>query len=60
MGAPPQVAMCPEYMPEGALQNAVWMGGAVLSKIVIQQNQQITKYDYEESGPSIVHRKCAP
>ena len=48
----------PEYMPEHTLQYAAWMGGAILSKVVFQQNQQINKYDYEDAGPTVVHRKC--
>ena len=28
------------------------------AQVVFPQNQQINKYDYDETGPSIVHRKC--
>ena len=27
-------------------------------QMVFQQNQHITKLDYEEVGPIVVHRKC--
>jgi actin-related protein len=52
-----QVCTCPEYMPDATLQHAAWMGGAVLSKLVFQQNQQMTRYDYDEYGPAAIHRK---
>lgn len=32
--------------------------GAVVLQLVFQQNQHITKLDYEESGPTVVHKKC--
>ncbi|KAK9819458.1 hypothetical protein WJX74_007996 [Apatococcus lobatus] len=54
----PQPVTCPEYMPEQSVRYSSWMGGAILSKIAFQQNQHASKYDYNESGPSIIHRKC--
>lgn len=27
-------------------------------QVVFQQNHQVTKWDYEESGPACIHRKC--
>jgi len=27
-------------------------------QMVFQQNQHITKLDYEEAGPMVVHKKC--
>lgn len=47
-----------EYMPENTLRYSAWMGGAILAKVVFPQNQHITKAEYDESGPSIVHKKC--
>jgi len=37
---------------------SVWIGGSVLSSLSTFQTQWITKEEYEESGPTIVHRKC--
>lgn len=37
---------------------AAWMGGAVLSKVVFQGGHAIGKFDYDEVGPGVVHRKC--
>ena len=48
----------PDYMPEDTAKYAAWTGGAILAKSVFTQNQHVTKFDYEEFGPSIIHRKC--
>lgn len=48
----------PEYMPENLTMYSAWVGGAILAKVVFPQNQHVTKADYDETGPSIVHRKC--
>ena len=40
------------------MQFASWVGGAIAAKVVFQQNQHITKGDYDERGPFVVHRKC--
>ncbi|KAK9820164.1 hypothetical protein WJX72_006966 [[Myrmecia] bisecta] len=55
----PQFCTCPGYMPEHTFKYSVWMGGAILSKVIFQQNQHITKYEYDEMGPTVVHKKCA-
>jgi len=39
-------------------QYSVWIGGSVLSSLATFQTMWVTKQEYEESGPSIVHRKC--
>ncbi|KAF9599760.1 hypothetical protein IFM89_001706 [Coptis chinensis] len=54
----PCLVKAPEYMPENMTKNSAWMGGAILAKVVFPQNQHVTKADYDETGPSIVHRKC--
>ena len=48
----------PEYMPENLSQYSAWVGGAILAKVVFPQNQHVTKADYDENGPAVVHRKC--
>lgn len=48
----------PEYMPENLARNSAWMGGAILAKVVFPQNQHVTKGEYDETGPAIVHKKC--
>jgi actin len=37
---------------------SVWIGGSILSNLSSFQTMWITKSEYEETGPSIVHRKC--
>jgi actin-related protein len=36
----------------------VWIGGSILSSISTFSCMWITKEEYQESGPQIVHRKC--
>ncbi|KAL2898151.1 Actin-related protein 7 [Bienertia sinuspersici] len=54
----PSLVKPPEYMPENLSKYSAWIGGAILAKVVFPQNQHVTKADYDETGPSIVHRKC--
>lgn len=35
-----------------------WIGGSILASLSTFQQMWISKQDYDESGPSIVHRKC--
>ena len=35
-----------------------WIGGSILASLSTFQDMWITKDEYDESGPSIVHRKC--
>ncbi|KAJ0398078.1 hypothetical protein P43SY_001168 [Pythium insidiosum] len=37
---------------------SVWIGGSILTSLSTFQQMWITKSEYDESGPSIVHRKC--
>jgi actin len=37
---------------------SVWIGGSILSSLSTFQQMWISKSEYEENGPSIVHRKC--
>ena len=38
---------------------SVWIGGSILASLSTFKQMWITKMDYDESGSSIVHRKCA-
>jgi len=38
---------------------SVWIGGSILSSLSTFEDMWITKAEYDEAGPSIVHRKCA-
>ena len=35
-----------------------WIGGSILSSLTALQAYWISKYEYDEAGPSIIHRKC--
>ncbi|XP_052686060.1 actin-like [Crassostrea angulata] len=35
-----------------------WLGGSILASLSTFQQMWISKQEYDESGPSIVHRKC--
>jgi len=37
---------------------SVWIGGSILSSLSTFQEMWVSKDEYDESGPSIVHRKC--
>jgi len=37
---------------------SVWIGGSILSSLSTFQQMWISKSEYDESGPTIVHRKC--
>ncbi|KAM9995486.1 hypothetical protein ACTFIY_001671 [Dictyostelium cf. discoideum] len=40
------------------LKYSVWIGGSILASLATFQQMWISKEEYDESGPSIVHRKC--
>lgn len=54
--APPTMAIKVVAPPER--KYSVWIGGSILSYLSTFQTMWITKQEYDESGPSIVHRKC--
>jgi len=37
---------------------SVWIGGSILSSLSTFEEMWINKSEYDEAGPSIVHRKC--
>ncbi len=37
---------------------SVWLGGSILASLSTFQTMWINKQEYDESGPSIIHRKC--
>ncbi|KAI5058614.1 hypothetical protein GOP47_0026784 [Adiantum capillus-veneris] len=37
---------------------SVWIGGSILASLSTFQQMWISKDEYDETGPSIVHRKC--
>lgn len=55
----PTLAQLPEYMALQSPHYIPWVGGAVMAKLVAYQSHFMIKAEYEEIGPSAVHRKCA-
>merc|ERR1719193_1745337 len=39
-------------------KSSVWIGGSILASLSTFQQMWISKQEYDECGPSIVHRKC--
>ena len=37
---------------------SVWLGGSILASLSTFQTMWINKQEYDEAGPSIIHRKC--
>jgi actin-related protein len=37
---------------------SVWIGGSILASLTSFQQMWITKEEYDDSGPTLVHRKC--
>lgn len=51
-------AEIPEHMPTGTATVAAWAGGALLSKVLVAQDQWVSRGDYEEGGPTTIHHRC--
>ena len=54
--APP--TMKTEIIASPESKYSVWIGGSILASLSTFQDMWISKQEYEESGPAIVHRKC--
>ena len=54
--APPSMKIKTIAPPER--QFSVWIGGSILSSLSTFQQMWVSKNEYEEMGPSVVHRKC--
>ena len=54
--APPSIKVKVLASPERKYM--VWVGGSLLACLSSFQNMWIAKSEYDEAGPTIVHRKC--
>jgi actin-related protein len=54
--APPTMKIKVVAPPER--KYSVWIGGSILSSLATFQSMWITKDEFEDAGPGIVHRKC--
>ena len=50
--------MGPEVEAPADRKFSCWLGGSILGKLSSFEKMWITKQEYDEAGPSIVHRKC--
>ena len=57
--APPtmNVKICPNLFPKER-KYSVWIGGSILACLPTFKDMWISRKEYDEFGPSIVHRKC--
>jgi actin-related protein len=55
---PPNTAQKVRICANDERYYAVWIGGSILTSINTFSDMWITKGEYDESGASIVHRKC--
>jgi actin beta/gamma 1 len=39
-------------------KHSVWIGGSILASLSTFQQMWISKAEYDESGPAVIHRKC--
>jgi actin-related protein len=54
--APPSMKFKVVALPDR--RYLAWIGGSILASLSTFQQMWISKEEYDESGPSIVHRKC--
>eukprot|EP00919_Chromeraceae_sp_WS-2016_P003622 GHVR01008797.1.p1 GENE.GHVR01008797.1~~GHVR01008797.1.p1 ORF type:complete len:377 (-),score=85.82 GHVR01008797.1:137-1267(-) len=54
--APPTMKIKVVAPPER--KYSVWIGGSILASLATFQQMWIAKQEYDETGPTIVHRKC--
>jgi actin-related protein len=54
--APPSMTIKIVAPPER--KYSVWIGGSILASLSTFEEMWVTKEEYDDSGPSIVHRKC--
>jgi hypothetical protein len=47
----------PEVLAPTERKHAAWLGGSILASLAVVDQMWITKEEYDENGPLIVHRK---
>jgi actin len=57
-GMAPSTIMTIKVVAPPERKYSVWIGGSILSSLSTFQAMWITKDEYDESGPSVVHKKC--
>ena len=54
--SPPTVKI--KVITQSERKSSSWIGGSVLASLGTFQEKWITKQEYDEFGPAIVHKKC--
>jgi len=54
----PRILQFPNTLTLTERKFLTWIGGSILASLSTFQHFWISKEEYNESGPSIVHRKC--
>ena len=50
--------MMPDVDSPADRKHSCWLGGAIIASITAFENMWITRKEFEEKGPKIVHEKC--
>ena len=50
--------MVPKIVAPPERKYSVWIGGSILASLSAFQHSITSKQEYEENGPSVIHRKC--
>ena len=48
----------PRVLDVASRKDNVWIGGSIIASLPVFQDMWLTRQDYEENGPSYVHKKC--
>ena len=51
-------SITPKIIAPPERKYSVWIGGSILASLATFQQMWISKEEYDEAGPQIVHRKC--
>ncbi|KAK6295398.1 hypothetical protein J4Q44_G00346240 [Coregonus suidteri] len=57
-GVPPCTLVLLTVIAAPERKYSIWIGGSILASLSTFQQMWISKQEYDEAGPSIVHRKC--
>ena len=56
--APPNIPVKVIAPPDDERKYGAWIGGSILASLSYFQQMWISKPEYDETGPSIIHHKC--
>lgn len=56
--APAAMENCIKIVAPPERKYSVWIGGSILASLSTFEDMWVTKDEYDEAGPAIVHRKC--